>query len=106
LENNFFWVGSVRIRRGKILVKFGGVLQWPVSKQPGIESITDNFQEPGTRVAAAETVKESESAEVCFPGYVLIILLIARQPAREVVGGINMRQHVPLKIRRLVVLEH
>ena len=60
--------------------------------RPGIESIPDNFQEPGTRIAATEAGKESESAQVCFLDYVLGVLLIARQPAREVVGGIKMRQ--------------
>jgi hypothetical protein len=62
LEHNFFWIGSARIRREKIFVKFRGVLQWPVCLQPGMASIPDNFQEPGTRIATAEAGKESESA--------------------------------------------
>jgi len=77
LQDNFFWIGSVRIRRERILIKFGGFLQRPVYVQPCIASIPDDFHEPRTRIAAAEAGEESESAQVCFLGYVVGILLIS-----------------------------
>jgi len=66
----------------KALVKFRGVLQWPVCVQPGIASIPDNFHEPGTRIAATEAGKESESSQVCFLDHVLCPLEIVHQGER------------------------
>jgi len=64
LEYNFFWIGSARIRREKILVKFRRVLEWPIQMQPGKASITDKFHEPEARIAATEAGKEPESTQV------------------------------------------
>src|SRR5260370_38833103 len=62
LEYNFFWIGSARIRGEEVLIKFSGVLQWPVCMQPGIARIKDNLHEPCARVTTSETRQESESA--------------------------------------------
>jgi hypothetical protein len=62
LKYDFFRIGGRTIIRDKVLVILHGVLQSPVFMQPGIASITDNFHDPCTRIAAAESGKEPESA--------------------------------------------
>src|SRR5262249_30389569 len=59
---------------------------------------------PGAAIAAAETSKELERAEVRFLYHVLRILVATRQPAREIVGGVQVRQYCLLKPRKPAVI--
>ena len=73
----------------------------PVLLQPGVTSIAHNRQQPGASVSAVEAVKKSERAQVRLLHHVFRILVIARQPARQVVSRIQMRQYDLFKTSEL-----
>src|SRR5271154_4753001 len=72
--------------------------------QPGIASVADDFHEPSPGITALEAGKESEGTQVCILDHVLGVLLIARQPPRQVVGSVQMGQNFLFKGAGLILL--
>jgi len=52
-------------------------------------SISNDGQQPRPRVFAAKTSKELEGTQA----HVLCVVVVASEPAGEVIGGIQMRQN-------------
>ena len=90
----------------QLLVELGTELTRAVLMKELICAVTDHLQQPGARVLATEAVEEAERANDGLLHDVLGVMVVAQQPACEVVGGIKMRQNNLLKIRKMIVLEH
>src|SRR5256885_11315237 len=55
-------------------------------------SVAHNREKPRPRLAA-QAVEEAEGAQHCLLHDVLRVVIIAREPAREVIGRVEMQQH-------------
>src|SRR5258706_465399 len=60
--------------------------------QPGDEGVAHDGEKPRPRLAA-QAVEEAVGAQHRLLHYVLRVVIVARQPAREVIGRVEMRQH-------------
>jgi hypothetical protein len=87
-----FFVKCVRRLARAVLVK------------PRKAGIAHNGQEPDAGVAAAEALEEAERAQVGFLHHVLRVLIIPRQPARQVIGSIHVRQNHLLEAGEFLLL--
>jgi len=56
-------------------------------------SISNDGQQPRPRVFAAKTSKELEGTQARLLRHVLCVVVVASEPAGEVIGGIQMRQN-------------
>jgi len=70
-----------------------------VRAQPGPARVAHDREQPGPRVAATERGKETVSPQKCLLNHVIRIVVVAREPAREVVGGWQEGQDHPLEVR-------
>lgn len=66
--------------------------------QSSVERIANDFEKPGARIFAAKAGKGPERSQERLLHYIFCILLIAREPTCQVVGGIQVRQDVTFKI--------
>ena len=69
--------------------------------QPGIAGVPHDGQQPDSGVATVKTVEEPECPDTGLLRHVLGIVVVARQPACQVVSGVEMRQHDALELRAL-----
>jgi hypothetical protein len=60
--------------------------------QPRVARIPHDRQEPRPHIAALVSVEKTEGAEARFLRHVLRIMIVPRQPAREVVRSVQMGQ--------------
>src|SRR5215471_1559257 len=84
---------GIRLRAGDtmaLIVEFGHLFMSAVVLQPRVTSTTHDGQEPGTTLRATKTVKEFPRPQVCFLHDIFCVLVIPRQPAGQVVGGVEM----------------
>ena len=65
-------------------------------------SVAHDAEKPGPAVLAAETIEESEGAQAGVLHHVFGVVIVAHQKTRQAVGGIEMRQNLPMEIGRLV----
>ena len=72
-----------------LLKRFIGVME-RVQTSPGVERMPHNGENPGFAVLALKAGKRLQSAQVGLLDQILRVLLIARQPARQVVRGVQM----------------
>src|SRR5260370_37011867 len=80
----------------------GGML--PLAQ--AVECFAQNREQPAFAAPTAEAAEEPEGAQIRFLHHVLGEVIVAGQPAREVVGHIEMRQRDLRKALRLLVLRH
>ncbi len=64
----------------------------PILVQPGVASISHDREEPCPHVATLVAVEKTERAQAGFLRNVLRVLIVPRQPAREVVRSVQVRQ--------------
>ena len=76
----------------QFLVELDGFLELAVAAQPRPRGAANDSEKPGAGVPAAKAGKELEGAEGGFLGDILGIALISGEPAREIVGGVEVRQ--------------
>ena len=58
---------------------------------PGVASIAHNSQQPGPTVRATETAEELKCPQIGLLHHVLSVSVIARQPARQIIGDVKVR---------------
>src|SRR6185295_1609446 len=58
----------------------------------GVVRVAHDREQPGAGVSPGEGMEVLERAQIRFLHHVLRLVLVARQPAREAVGGVEMRQ--------------
>src|ERR1700746_828244 len=64
-----------------------------VLMEPGIGGVAYDSEHPGAGTAAGEATDAAEGAERCILHHIFGVRAIARQPVRQIVGGIEMRHH-------------
>src|SRR5438552_6907718 len=74
-----------------LVVEFGHPCMGAVVLQPGVTGPTHDGEEPGTTLPTMKTAKEFPRPHVGFLHDIFRVLIIARQPAGQVVGGVEMR---------------
>jgi hypothetical protein len=67
-------------------------LMRPILPQPRLAGVAHDRQQPDSTVAAAKTVKKFKRAQAGLLSHVFRIMLIAGQPAGQIVRGVEMRQ--------------
>jgi hypothetical protein len=72
--------------------------------QPVVAGIADNRQNPAAPVPAMKAIKGFEGAQVCLLHKVFRVVVIAGEPARQVVSRSKMRQQGCLKVRKSIWL--
>src|SRR5215831_34450 len=73
-----------------LIVERGHLCMGAVVLQPGVTGPTHDGEEPGTALPATKRAKEFPRPHVGFLHDIFRILVIARQPAGQVVGGVEM----------------
>ncbi|CAM2152917.1 protein of unknown function [Pararobbsia alpina] len=68
--------------------------------------VPHNRKQPGPRVVAIECLEESKRAQIRILDDIVGIARAARQPAREVIRRIKMRQRKAFKARATLVVTH
>jgi len=66
--------------------------------EPGVGRVADDGEQPGTAVAAAKSAEEFVGAQERILHDILGVMLIAGQPAGQIVGRVQMWQNDPLEI--------
>src|SRR5215510_10179545 len=74
-----------------LVVELGHLCMGAVVLQPGVTGPTHDGQEPGTARPAMKTVKEFPRPHVGFLHDIFRVLVMTRQPAGQVIGGVEMR---------------
>lgn len=69
-------------------------------------SVSHNREQSGAAISAAKTAEEFQGAQVSFLRDILRIVIIARQPSRQIICGVRMRQDGLLKTSELVRFRH
>jgi hypothetical protein len=77
-----------------------GQLTRPVPLQPRVAGVADNREQPGPALAAAIAAKKLESSQIGFLHDIFGVLIVAHQPACQVVCGGQMRQRHFFKANR------
>src|SRR6185369_17494469 len=72
--------------------------------QPGVERAADNGEQPGPRVGTLEAVEELHGAQAGGLPDLFRVLIVAGEPAGQVVRRVQMRQDRPLAAAAAVVL--
>src|SRR4029077_7012224 len=84
----------------------GGRLAGPILVQPCVAGVAHNCEKPSARISAVEAAKKPEGTQVCLLYHVFRVLLVPRQPACEVVGGVQVRQNGLFKSHTVGLLGH
>ena len=71
-------------------VELGGGLVRSGLPEPPVRRIAHNRQQPRTGIAATEPVGILKRPEIGLLHHVLRVFHVAHQPARQVVGGVEM----------------
>ena len=58
--------------------------------QPGVTGVADNREQPGAAIPAIEAAEKLKRAQAGLLNHVFRVLVIAGQPAGQVVGRIEM----------------
>src|SRR5262245_64679634 len=74
-----------------LVVELGHLCMGAVVLQPGVTGPTHDGEEPGTTLPAMKTVKEFPRPHIGFLHDIFRVLVITRQPAGQVVCGVEMR---------------
>src|SRR5579871_1943697 len=80
------------------LLKRSDVFPGAMLAQPAIAGVAHDRQQPGAAIPALKSGVESQGAQAGFLYDIFRILVVACQPARQIVGGVQMRQHSLLEI--------
>jgi len=72
-------------------------LSWPVALEPAVAGAAHDPQQPALGVAFAIAVEIAECPQKGLLHHIGSIGVVARQPARERIGGVEMRQRHPLE---------
>src|SRR5713226_6310624 len=70
--------------------------------EPGVAGVAHNGEQPGAAVPAPKPFKKTQGAEIGLLHQVFRIVLVAGQPARQIVGGTKVRQNLLLESRGLI----
>ncbi len=70
-----------------------GDLRWPVAREPSVAGVPDDLEQPTLRIPAAIAVEIKKRPQRCFLHDIACIGIVARQPSRKRIGGIEMRQY-------------
>ena len=90
----------------QFFVEFGHEFHRAIFLQPGITSIAHNLQKPGTRIATVKPAKKAVGTEHGFLGDVFGVGTALQEPAREIEGGVEMRQNKLLEARPVLRIQH
>ena len=85
-----------------IFVEIGRQVGAAIAADPGIRRVANDREQPRARIAAPEGPEEAERAQIRLLHDILRIRLALEQPAREVVGGIQVGQEDALEIVAIV----
>src|SRR5215469_2726937 len=91
--------GFVRVL---LFIEAGGRIAGPVAAHPGKGRVAHDREQPRARITTAKTLRKAQRAQIGFLDNVLRVGFVLHQPAREVVGGVQMRQEDALKILPIV----
>ena len=64
-----------------------------LAAQPREARVADYREKPGPAVATVKAVKESKGAQVSFLNEIFRVLLVASQPAGQIVRSVQVRNH-------------
>src|SRR5712692_9078063 len=70
--------------------------------EPGVAGVAHNGEQPGPAVPAPKPFEKPQGAEIGLLYQVFRIVLVAGQPARQIVGGAEVRQNLLLESRDLI----
>src|ERR1700732_1759155 len=93
-RESFFWGQRERIGSKEFFVKFRRRVLRTILMQPGIAGVADDLEHPGADIPPSEATEKSEGPHEGFLHHVLRILVVAGQPARQVISGIEMRYDI------------
>ena len=71
--------------------------------QPGVTGVAHDREQPGATIHATETIKKLKSTQVRLLNHIFSVMIIARQPASQIVCGAHMRQDALFKTREFVL---
>ena len=83
-------------------VKAGRRFPRSVALEPRVTGIADNRKQPRAAVATMEAIEELVGAQERFLHHIVGVLLLTRQPTRQVVGVVQMWQDNLLKTSELI----
>jgi len=98
--------GGRRIGRQGVLVQFGSVLVRTILAEPGVAIIADNLKKPGAGIASTEARKETIGAQHGFLGSIFSVGTIAKEPASQIEGGVEVRQDALLESLSFLRFQH
>jgi hypothetical protein len=78
-------------------IEVGRLFRRSVLLQPGVARISNDLQQPCTRVSPVKLAEEAISAQRCLLDYVVRIWTIAEHPSSQICGAVQMWQHHLLK---------
>jgi hypothetical protein len=79
------------------LVEFHGGRGRAILVQPRVARIAHDREQPRPHVSALVAIEKSKRAQKSFLRHILRVLFVPRQPAREIVRRVQMRQDGLLK---------
>jgi hypothetical protein len=68
-----------------------------VCPPPGVTGIADDLQQPGASAIAAKTIKGFPGSEIRLLDEIVAILIVADDPPRQIISGIQVRQEESFK---------
>src|SRR5262249_11506004 len=74
--------------------------------QPRVERVSHNRKQPRPAIAAGEALPIFKCTQTSFLYHVLRILIVTREPSRQIVGCIQMRQDGRVESSSRFVLIH
>jgi hypothetical protein len=80
---------SLRVERGDI--------RWPIAGKPAVAGVPDDLKQPAFGIAAVVAGEITKRSQKRFLHDIARIGIVARQPSRQGVSGVEMRQCYPLK---------
>jgi hypothetical protein len=63
-----------------------------VLAQPRVTRVPHDGEQPAAPVRAIESCEEFKGAQVSFLHHIFGVMIVARQPTRQVIGSVQMRQ--------------
>jgi len=93
LEQQRFWIAAFACAMVYFFLELGLELPAAVLLQPTEGRRANNSQQPGARIPASEGAKVSKGPQARLLNHILRIIAVPDEPAREVVGRIEMRKN-------------
>jgi hypothetical protein len=81
----------------RFFIEFRDQLRRAIPLQPAIAAIADDLQQPGTRLASAEAIKEAIGPQQGFLHYIFGIRAVTQKPSSHIHGAVQMWQYELLK---------